>query len=234
MKLAVDLAMAVLFLVCLGFRLTVETTHEWAGMALFALFGAHTWFNWNWYRNLFKGRCTFRRVVNTAVNLCLLGLMVLLLIGGLMNAHLLRFLELTGGMQYREWHTFAAYWGMVLIGIHTGLHWRIITGAIHKMTGHALTRPAAGSPLRLIGLALACLGVWASFDRELGAKLFLGFGFDYWDPERPAALFYVSAFSIICLYVFVTLCVMRLAKTVAARFTPGGPSTPRATVTRNS
>lgn len=30
----------------------------------------------------------------------------------------------------------------------------------------------------------------------------MGHGFDYWDPERPAALFYLSAASIMGLYAF--------------------------------
>ena len=216
-KLAVDLAMAVLFLICLGFRLTAETTHEWAGVVLFALLGAHTWFNRGWYRSLFKGTYAFRRVVNTTVNLCLLSLMLLLLIGGLMNAHLLRFMEFKGGMQYREWHTFAAHWGLVLVGMHIGMHWTVISGMIRKWTGTAFARPVAVVSLRSIGLALVCFGVWASFDREMGSKLFLGFGFDYWNPERPAVLFYCSTFSIMCLYAFVTHSVMRLTKSVTGR-----------------
>lgn len=219
LKLTLDLVMAVLFMVCMGFRLTVETTHEWAGIVLFTLLSLHAWFNWSWYRNLFKGKYTFRRVVNTVVNLCLVGLIVLLLIGGLMNAHLLKFLELKGGMQFREWHTFAAYWSLVLVGIHIGMHWSMITGTIRKWTGNTLGGPGIVLSLRLLGVALVVFGVWASFDREMGSKLFLGFGFDYWNPERPAALFYISTFSVMALYVFITHCALRLVKRISGWLT---------------
>ena len=217
-KLTLDLAMLVLFLFCMGFRLTVETTHEWAGIVLIVLFATHIWLNWSWCRTLFKGTYTFRRIINTTVNLSLLGLMALLLFGGLMNAHLLKFLELKGGMQYREWHTFAAYWGLVLVGVHAGLHWAIITGVMRKKTGKAFSREAFVIPLRLVGLALIAFGVWASFDREMGSKLFLGFGFDYWDTERPAALFYLSTFSVVCLFGFIAHWSMRLAASVSRLF----------------
>lgn len=76
----------------------------------------------------------------------------------------------------------------------------MITGVILKSTGNILTHPAVSLPFSLLGLALVAFGVWASYDREMGAKLFLGFSFDDWDLERPAALFYVSTFSLICLY----------------------------------
>ncbi|MEG6501546.1 DUF4405 domain-containing protein [Desulfovibrio sp. 1214_IL3152] len=204
--------MLVLFLASLGFRLTEEKTHEWLGMALFTLFAVLTWINRRWYTNLFKGKYTLRRLVNTAVNLSLLGLMLLLAAGGMMNSRfVLSFLELKGGMQYREWHTLAAYWGLVIIGIHTGMHWSMISGFVRKMTGNALLHPVTLTALRILAFTVLAFGIWASFDREMGAKLFLGFGFDYWDMERPAVLFYASAFSIMALYAFITHLVMRLA-----------------------
>ncbi|MDR1585992.1 MAG: hypothetical protein LBS57_00905, partial [Treponema sp.] len=58
--------------------------------------------------------------------------------------------------------------------------------------------------LRIIALAVAAFGVWSSFDRDMFSKLFLGFSFDYWPEERPAALFFAVNLSIMGLYVFVT------------------------------
>lgn len=220
-KLVIDLIMTVMFFACLGFRLTEEKTHEWSGIALFTLFAVHTWFNRRWYMNLSRGSYTFRRVVNTAVNLSLLGLMLLLAVGGMMNSrYVLAFLELKGGMQYREWHTFAAYWGLILVGVHIGMNWAIISGSIRKMTGNIFLRPLCRTGLRIVALVIVVCGVWASFDREMGSKLFMGFGFDYWDQGRPAALFYGSTLCIMGLYVFVTHSAMCLAGKLA---TPAPP-----------
>lgn len=220
-KLGIDLIMTVMFFFCLGFRFTAETTHEWSGIALFVLFTVHAWINRRWYVNLFRGRYTFRRVINTAVNLALLCLMVLLAVGGMMNSRsVLALLELKGGMQYREWHTFAAYWGLALVGIHIGMHWAMISGLICKMTGNTLSHHFWRTVLRATALGVVICGVWASFDREMGSKLFMGFGFDYWDQERPASLFYGSAFCIMGLYVFVTHSAMRLAGKLAILVAP--------------
>lgn len=216
-KLGIDLVMTVLFFACLGFRLTEEKTHEWMGLALLTLFAVHTWINRRWYANLFKGKYIIRRTVNTAVNLALLGLILLLSVGGMLNSRsVLGFLELKGSMQYREWHTFAAYWLLVLLGVHTGLHWAMINGAVRKMTGDVLSRSSVLMVLRMLGLVIVVSGVWASFDREMGSKLFMGFGFDYWDAERPFVLFYASAFSIMGLYAFISHSFIRLV----GRFVP--------------
>jgi hypothetical protein len=42
------------------------------------------------------------------------------------------------------------------------------------------------------------------------AKLFLGFSFDYWAPERPFILFFAETLSIMGLFVFVTYYFMKL------------------------
>jgi len=209
--LLVDLIMGMLFPVCLGFRLMADPVHEWLGLALFVLFGVHLWFNRRWFCDLFRGRYTLRRALNAFVILALLGLMLMLLAGGLMNAHLLKALELPGSMEHRMRHTLAAYWGLVCVGLHTGMQWSALSGAIRKAAGRVWRHPAAGAMLRATGLALAVFGVWASFDREMGAKLFLGFGFDFWDPERPAALFYLCVLSIMSLYVWAGRGIARLS-----------------------
>lgn len=202
-KLVIDLVMGLLFILCLAFRLTGEKPHEWLGLAVFAVLTAHTWMNRRWYTAMLKGRYTFRRVINTIVNLTLLGLILLLAVGGFMNSRVIAgFIEVSGGMQYRVWHTSAAYWALVLIGVHAGMHWNMIAGVLKKMAGRSALRPAVKIAMRTAVCLILAGGVWASFDREMGSKLFLGFGFDYWPSERPAALFYLSMFSIFSVYAF--------------------------------
>jgi len=203
LRLAIDLIMLTLFFICLAFRLTEGTTHEWAGLAFLVTLAIHTWINRPWYGKLFKGAYGFQRVINTAVNLTLMLVMVLMAIGGIINSRFIfDFLNLEGGRLYHQLHALASYWGLVLVGIHAGLHWGMIRGVIYNGTGHRLTRSLRLALSPLVCLALTAFGVWASFDRDMGAKLFLGFSFDYWNPERPAALFYFCAFSLFWLYAF--------------------------------
>jgi hypothetical protein len=63
---------------------------------------------------------------------------------------------------------------------------------------------------RAIAVVIAVYGLYASFDRDMGSKLFLGYSFDYWDLERPAILFFAGNLAIMGLYVFVTHYALKL------------------------
>jgi hypothetical protein len=190
-RLFLDLVMAVLLLCALAYRATGAAAHEWIGAAAAVLFAAHNVLNWRWYRNIFRGRYDFRRVLNTAVNLLLLAAMATLTLSGvLLSRTVFAFLGFGGGMSIRQAHTAAAWWMLVLTAIHVGMHYEMITAAVRRMvkiTGESRLRTIA---LRTLTALIAVYGVYASFDREMGAKLFLGYSFDYWDPGRPAVLFF--------------------------------------------
>jgi ABC-type uncharacterized transport system permease subunit len=113
-------------------------------------------------------------------------------------------------MVLRMIHTTAAYWGLPLIGIHLGLHWGMVISWIHKMAGITKGSRIRTAIARALALLFAAFGVWASFDRDMFSKLFLGFSFDYWPEERPAILFFVVNLSIMSMYVFVTYYVIKM------------------------
>jgi hypothetical protein len=192
-------------LFALSYRITGDTSHEWIGVSLSVLFITHNIFNYRWYRQMFKGRYDFKRGLNTAVNLLLLTAMSILIITGLLHSRtVLAFLHLPGGMGVRQIHTTAAYWGLLLIAVHLGLHWEIIINAMRKMTGITKVNSGRTIIMRSVAVLVVAIGVWGSFDRDMFSKLFQGFSFDYWDPERPAVLFFIFNFSILGIYVSLT------------------------------
>jgi hypothetical protein len=107
-------------------------------------------------------------------------------------------------MALRQIHTTAAYWGLIMIAVHTGLHWEMILNAFRKMARISRENHTRKTILRVIAFAFISFGVWSSFDRDMLSKLFLGFSFDYWPEERPAFLFFVVNFSIMGIYVSIT------------------------------
>jgi hypothetical protein len=141
----------------------------------------------------------------TAINLLLALAMATLVITGLLHSRtVLAFLHLPGDMVIRQIHTAAAYWCLLLIGVHLGLNWKIILSAFRKMAkinGENRTRKII---LRIVAFAVAAFGVWSSFDRDMFSKLFLGFSFDYWPEERSDVLFFAVNLSLMGVYVFVT------------------------------
>lgn len=204
-RLGLDAAMAVLFATSLAFRATGREAHEWVGMAFCLLLAVHTVWNWGWYRNLFTGKYTVRRAVSAITTLALVAAMAALCVCGILNArHIFGFSHFIDGENIRRLHSLAAYWCLVFIGVHTGLHWEMIMSAIRKPFCSGGTRIVAVFPARTLAVIVVGFGVWASCERDMASKLFLGFSFDFWPPERPLALFYACNLAIAGVYVFIT------------------------------
>lgn len=212
-RLALDAVMFLLFVISLDFRTTGRKAHEWAGMAFFLLLALHTCWNWRWYGSLFTGKYTPRRVVNTFINLALVAVMAALCLCGILNSrHIFGFSQLINGERTRQIHTVAAYWSLVLAGIHTGLHWEMIMGTARKRFGFTGRRKAAVFLARAFAVAIAGAGVWASYERGMGSKMFLGHSFDFWPADRPLALFYSCNMAVAGLYIFIAHYISKVLK----------------------
>jgi hypothetical protein len=217
-RLIIDLAMTILLLCAFAYRITGDAAHEWIGISVFVLFIAHNIINRKWYKNIFKGsslrkKRSIRRVTMTIINLLLALTMAVLIITGLLQSRtVLAFLHLPGGMLLRQIHTTAAYWGLILIGAHIGLHWGMFINAARKIA--KITHENRGRKIfvRILAFLFIAFGVWSSFDRDMFAKLFLGFSFDYWNEERPAVFFFAVMLSIMGIYVFITYSILKLSE----------------------
>jgi hypothetical protein len=211
LRLVIDLAVTILLLYAMAYRISGDVAHEWIGVAMTVLFIAHNAVNWRWYRGIFMGKYDFRRVLNTAVNLFLLATMaVLITSGALLSRTVFAFMGFSGEMQIRQIHTFAAYWGLILIAVHAGMHWEMIMAAMRRMTKITEARLIWAIIMRAVTVLIVIYGIYASFDREMGAKLFLGYSFDFWDLDRPVFLFFTSNLAIMGIYVCVTYYMLKL------------------------
>ena len=97
---AVDIAMTALSVVLMGgvFLFPDDIVHEALGAALIALWVLHNALNRAYYKSLFKGRYTLRRVIVLAVNLGALASAALLAISGIiLSNRVFRFLGINGG-----------------------------------------------------------------------------------------------------------------------------------------
>ena len=83
-KMSVDFLMLLLLNLLMAYSLVGEEAHEYIGVSMFSLFLIHHFLNRAWWKNLFKGRYTAKRVLGTAVNLLLTVVMIMLPISGMM------------------------------------------------------------------------------------------------------------------------------------------------------
>ena len=200
-KITLGLVLAVFFLAALGFRVTGGKVHEWNGLLWCILVVVHCWWNRRWFTVFFKGKYSLWRIANALAILLLAFGMVTICITGLINSsHILGFLKLDGNFPARQIHTIVAHWSLVLVGIHIGMQWRKITSVVRTKFGWAGPSSFTRGALRIFAAAVAFAGVWASFDRAMGAKLFYGSAFDFWSPDRPSILFFAANFAILGVY----------------------------------
>jgi hypothetical protein len=90
------------------------------------------------------------------------------------------------------------------------MHWAMIMAAVCRMakiTERSRNRTIA---LRVAAALVVVYGVYASFDREMGAKLFMGYSFDFWDSNRLVILFFSHNLAIMGVYVSVTYYALKL------------------------
>lgn len=193
---------ALLFL--MGYQFWGDAAHEWAGAVMFVLFILHHILNRGWYRALPKGRYSPARVFQLVINLLLLLVMMGQMVSGIILSRcVFSFLPISGGMSFaRLLHMAAAYWGFVLMALHLGLHWNMVSGRLGKVLGHSRSsrwRTIAG---RTAGIVLAVYGLFAFISRDLPDYMFLRTQFVFMDFSEPVVLFYLDYLAMMGFFIF--------------------------------
>lgn len=200
-----NLALLLLFLTVMDYPYTRNLWHEILGFIFITFAIVHNQINGGWYKNLFKGKMSAPRLVNTAVNLLLIISGLTAFITGIMISHLL-FNQLMGIRSIfahiifiHELHVFSAYVMLILTGLHLGLHWQGICRRIGSMV-----KIPASRALHILGrIAAAVLvlgGVYSSFVYQIGSRLMMEHVFGGFGAEPDWFLFVISHLSIISCY----------------------------------
>ena len=186
-----DAAMVLLLPLLMAYSLIGEAFHEAAGTLMLVLFLLHHWFNRAWWKNLFKGRYSPRRVFQTALNLLLLLFMIVQPLSGiLMSKHLFAFLPTDGFSSFaRGIHLPLANWGFVLMSIHAGTHLGAMLPKGKKKT----------AVLGCLGAA-SLYGAYAFVKRRIPAYMFLKLLFAFFDHSEPRVFFFADYLSVMILF----------------------------------
>ena len=201
-KVVVDIGMMVFLMLLMAFELIGRTAHEWIGAGIFILFIIHHILNWKWTRNLFCGKYSHFRMLQTV---CVL-LIFITMLGSMISAMLISrqvfvFLPISGGRSFgRTLHMLCAYWGFLFLSFHLGIHWNMILGMAGKLCGKPSKLRA-----RLIctaGILIAIYGVYALIRRDILSYLFLQTQFVFFDFEEPLIFFFLDYLAVMGLFVF--------------------------------
>lgn len=204
LQIIIDLAITAMLPVLMAYSLVGESIHEWVGISMFILFIIHHILNCRWHQNLLKGKYSGIRIIGTVINVLLFGIMICLMISGIiLSRHVFIFLHINAGIAIaREVHLFAAYWGLVLMSLHLGLHWSILMGVTKKITGIKKTSLIRTAFLRMIAALIAAYGIYAFLYRNNGSYMLLRTKFVFFDFDEPLSLFFADQLAIMGLFVF--------------------------------
>jgi Domain of unknown function (DUF4405) len=171
-RLGLPAGMAILLLLALAYWWLENLPHEIFGTALFALLGWHLAVNRIWFWNLSRGRYDARRTFTLVLHLLLIANMAALLVTSIViSKAVFRLLPIPDSIYLRDVHWFAAYWVMIIVGVHLGLHWTRVMAMVHTALRLTPVSSARALVLRAAAAFLASFGLWSCFVLGLGAKL---------------------------------------------------------------
>lgn len=187
-RTVVDMAMIVLLPMLMAYSLIGEKLHEIIGTILFALFIVHHVLNRQWYKAIFNGKYTPRRIFQTVLNFLLLVFMLMQPTSGiLMSKYLYSSIRIAGSSATaRELHLFLAYWGFVFMCLHAGTH---MCAPIKKLQARGRRT------LTMILIALGAISVYGGYafvKRRLPEYMFLRSSFAFFDFGEPRIFFFLD------------------------------------------
>jgi hypothetical protein len=161
-RLALPGAMATALLLSLAYWWLENLAHELFGIALFALLAWHISVNRLWFRNLLRGRYDALRFVTVALHLVLIANMgVLLVTSVVISQSVFVTLPIPDSIMFKDIHWVAAYWVMIIVGIHLGLHWARVMALTRVKLGLAAGGQMRARLFRALALTLAVFGFWS-------------------------------------------------------------------------
>lgn len=205
-KISIDILMTALLVVLMTYPVTGQLAHEWAGAGMFLLFIAHHILNCRWFKTLGKGKYNTLRVIQTAVDVLLLADMLALMVSGIrMSRYVFPFLPGFGSIALaRRLHLLASYWGFVLISVHLGLHWSMITGIPRRTAGRS--SHAQAILFRCIGVGIGLYGAYSVWSHQIWQYLFLRTEFVWMDPAWSNLRFFLDHLAMLGMFLLLAHC----------------------------
>lgn len=132
---------------------------------------------------------------------------VILMIGSmisgiLLSDHIFGMVRIEGSyMMARQVHMFCAYWGLIIMSLHLGMHWNmavIMVGRLFKQSS-AVRKWIA----RAIAVILAVYGVYAFIKRQIGDYLLMKMHFVFYDYTESVLFFMADYLAVMILIAFI-------------------------------
>lgn len=177
-KRIIDIALTVTLLLLMAFQVTEQLAHEWLGIAMFALTVAHQILNRKFYAAIFKGKYNALRILQLTVNcLLLLSFACTALSGMMMSRFATPFMNgILPSSIVRQGHLAMSHWSFVLMGLHLGLHFGMITSKLKNKTARII--------LGIVMTVISVFGFYLFFKSDMLSYMLFKNPFAFLDYEK--------------------------------------------------
>ncbi len=145
-KLLIDIAIFIGFLITMEPRASGLTIHEWLATALLAVLIVHLLLNWDWIVQISRrliGKMKSQSRINYILNWLLFVDGTIIMLSGFMISESLMpalGIHLPRNFAWRGLHDMSANIFLLLLGLHTALHWNWIVDAFKRYVFQPLGR----------------------------------------------------------------------------------------------
>lgn len=217
-KICIDAAMFVLFLLLMEQHLIADAAHEWMGIAVFALFLLHNVLNYRWYAALFRGRYNGLRIVQTVINFLLWLFMLGCIVSSLMiSGTVFSGIVIPGSRYGAMIHMVCTAWVFVLMSLHLGLHWAQFVAAAKRVKLNGNLRVTIVWILRAAVVAICAVGVWVFIDRAFYEELFLLSEYKLYDYGANAFVYMSETAALSAVFVSIAYYIKKLYLFISKR-----------------
>ena len=192
LKMIIDIVMYLIFIVLMGHHITDNLIHEILGTILFVLLIVHHILNYRYYKTLFKGKYTFKRLLLLITDLLLLICMLGMIISAInISSDVFAFLNVPTTIFGRKLHMLSTSWGFVIMSIHLGLHIGVFINKLNKKMKDSTLEYV----YYLILFLIAIYGLYSFIKLKFISDMFLLNAFKFYDFNESPIIFYLHVLS---------------------------------------
>lgn len=210
-KIIIDILMYLIFIVLMGHYITDNLIHEILGTILFVLFIVHHILNYRYYKTIFKGEYTKKRILTLIIDMLLFITMICMIISAInISSDVFTFLNIPTKIWGRKLHMLSTSWGFVLMSVHVGLHLNVLINKLNKK----MKDNTFEYVYYLIFILLIIYGIYSFIKLNLISDMFLLNAFKYYDFSESPVIFYLhviaaSLFIVLSMYFISNLKIKR-------------------------
>lgn len=191
LRLVLDGLAAAMLLFAFSYFWQGNTSHEWAGIGVFALMLLHGVFQRRWFATLANRPRQRRGKFNITLTFVLLaGMLALLGTSLVISETLFAGLRLDDDFNLRRTHAGIAYWLLLIVAVHLGLRWPLLMGVGRKLLGIVEENALRTALFRVLAACITVQGVFSVFALNLRSRLLFEMSLDWWNFEESVAGFF--------------------------------------------